>query len=74
MPRKSKSLIKIEELIACKLTVREDIRSQMNTLGAQLDAIGSSIAEMEVLAADLQPKPRKAKNPLGVERIENQPK
>ena len=66
MPRKKDSIIKVEELIAAKRNAAEQIHSQ-------LEALDESIAELEVLAADLKPKPRKAKKDIGVSRIENQP-
>ena len=73
MPRKKDSVIKVEELIAAKRNAAEQIRVQMHSLAGQLEALDESIAELEVLAADLKPKPRKAKTDLGVSRIENQP-
>jgi len=73
MPRKSKSLHGIEKLIEQNRQVSTDMKAHIRELEGQLQVVHTSIAELEVLAADLQPKPRKAKNPLGVKRIENQP-
>jgi len=67
MARKSKALKDIEAMIAEKQIFANEITGSIRGLHTKLEALHESITDLEVLAANNQPKPRKPKEEIRVE-------